>query len=91
MVYIHGAVPDLLQTVLRYVMGTQRGAKEIGAYRQRSVCLAVTRPACTLGKKVVCGDFSIFWFHSGHEGGSVGVQAASASYCWATLTSARAR
>lgn len=59
-------------------MGTPRGAKGIDAYRRRSVCLAVTCHGCTLGKTVACGDFSVFWFHSGSEGGSVGVQAAGA-------------
>lgn len=75
---LHGAVPDLLQVVLRFVTGTQRGAEDTGAYWQRSVCLVVTHRGCTLRKTVVCGDFSIFWFHWGREGGSVGVRVTGA-------------
>lgn len=62
---IHGAVPDLLRMLLRFVAGTQRGAEDMGACWRRSVCLAVTHRGCTLGKTVVCRDFSIFWFHWG--------------------------
>lgn len=50
MIHMNGAVPDLLHMALRYLMGTQCGAKDISAYQWRSVCLTVMCNDCVLGR-----------------------------------------
>lgn len=81
-IYIHGAVPDLLLMVLRYVMGTRCGAKEISAYWQGFLCL--TDIGCTLGKTVACRNVSSFCFPSWKRGSAGG-------QCWALLLATAGR